>query len=477
MSAHQSLVEYPSDREMVFTRTVAAPRELVWTAWTDPEQVILWWGPKGFTNTTHQMEVKPGGTWRFTMHGPDGTDWPNLITYHVVQAPARLEYDHGDDAKPKWFHVVVDFVAEGAQTKIVTHMAFERAEDCENAKKYGIEGHKTSMERLDAHLPGMAANAGREIVLSRVFAAPRALVWQALTDPKHVMHWWGPRGFSTSTDQMDFRVGGSWVHTMIGPDGTKYPNKSVYKEIVPLERIVYSHGGGREDGRGVNFVSTWLLEDVGQNRTRLTIRHVFPSAEMREHVVREYGAVEGGRQTLARLAEHLPAMQGAPFVITREFNAPRDLVWKAWTERDLLMQWFGPKGFTMNAAQLDLRPGGMFHYRQQMPDGKEMWGRFVYRQITPPSRLIWINSFSDPAGGITRHPLSKDPWPLQLLTDVSFVENAGKTTVTVTWLPFEASAVEWQTFEAGRESMKMGWGGTMERFTAYLAKIASPASP
>ncbi|MEJ1972833.1 MAG: SRPBCC family protein [Lacunisphaera sp.] len=142
MSANKSLVEYPSGREMVFTRVLAAPRELVWAAWTDPEQVVLWWGPKGFTNTTHAMDVRPGGIWRFTMHGPDGTDWPNLITYHVVQAPARLEYDHGDEAKPKWFHVVVDFVAEGAQTKIVTHMSFERAEDCENAKKYGIEGQQ-----------------------------------------------------------------------------------------------------------------------------------------------------------------------------------------------------------------------------------------------------------------------------------------------------------------------------------------------
>jgi uncharacterized protein YndB with AHSA1/START domain len=119
----------------------------------------------------------------------------------------------------------------------------------------------------------------------------------------------------------------------------------------------------------------------------------------------------------------------------------------------------------------------MFHYCMQTPEGKEMWGRFIYREVTPPSRLVWINSFSDPAGGITRHPLSKDPWPLQLLTDVTFVEHAGKTTVTVNWLPFEATAAEWQTFDAGRESMKMGWGGTMDRLTAHLAPSASPVSP
>ena len=304
MSANKSVIEYPSDREMVFTRVVAAPRELVWSAWTDPEQVILWWGPKGFTNTTHQMEVKPGGIWRYTMHGPDGTDWPNLITYHVVQAPARLEYDHGDEAKPKWFHVVVDFVAEGAQTKIVTHMSFERAEDCENAKKYGIDGHNTSMARLDAQLVGMA-NVDRELVVSRVFAAPRELVWRAMTDPQHVTHWWGPRGFSTTTEQMDFRVGGVWKHVMRGPDGTKYPNQSTFKEIVPLERIVYTHDGRHEDGPGTTFIATWTFEPSGLNHTRLTIRQTYPTQEARDFTIKEFGALEGARQTFARLAEYL----------------------------------------------------------------------------------------------------------------------------------------------------------------------------
>ncbi len=471
MSAHKSLVEYPSDREMVFTRVVAAPRDLVWAAWTDPEQVIIWWGPKGFTNTTHQMEVKPGGTWRYTMHGPDGVDWPNLITYHVVKAPARLEYDHGDDAKPKWFHVVVDFVAEGARTKIVTHMSFDRAEDCENAKKYGVEGHSTSMDKLDAHLPTMV-NADREIVISRVFVAPRALVWQALTDPKHVGQWWGPRGFSTDTDKMDFRVGGSWAHTMIGPDGTRYPNKSVYKEIVPLERFVYSHGGGREDGHGVNFVSTWLLEDAGQNRTRLTIRHVFPSAEMRTQVVREFGAIEGGKQTLARLAEHLPAMQSRPFETVREFNAPRDLVWAAWTEEKHLKQWFGPKGLTMPQCKLDFRPGGTFHYCFRMPDGNEMWGKWTFREITPPRKIVLVTSFSDAQGGITRAPMSAT-WPLETLATTVLEERDGKTVVTLRWVAINATDEERRTFDSSHESMKQGWGGTMDQLAAYLAQVQS----
>jgi len=148
----------------------------------------------------------------------------------------------------------------------------------------------------------------REIVISRVFDAPRELVWQAWVDPQHVIHWWGPRGFSTTIKQMDFRVGGVWEHVMRGPDGANYPNKSTFTEIVPLERIVYLHGGGRENGPGASFTATWTFEEVAGGQTRLTGRLRFPTAEARDFVVREFGAIEGGRQTLERLGEYLPKL-------------------------------------------------------------------------------------------------------------------------------------------------------------------------
>jgi uncharacterized protein YndB with AHSA1/START domain len=157
--------------------------------------------------------------------------------------------------------------------------------------------------------PSPENTSDREIVISRDFDAPRELVWQAMTDPKHVVHWWGPRGFTTTIEQMDVRPGGVWKHVMRGPDGTNYPNKSIFKEVVKPERIVYSHGGGREGGKGAHFIAAWTFEELAPNKTRLTGRLVFPSAEDRDFVVKEYGAVEGGQQTLARLAEHLPKMQ------------------------------------------------------------------------------------------------------------------------------------------------------------------------
>jgi uncharacterized protein YndB with AHSA1/START domain len=148
--------------------------------------------------------------------------------------------------------------------------------------------------------------ADREIVISREFSAPRELVWEAMTNPKHVVNWWGPRGFTTTIEKMDFLIGGVWTHMMRGPDGVNYPNHSVFKEIVKPERIVFAHGGKREGGPGVSFVSTWSFEKLAADKTRVTIRMFFPSAAERDFVVKEFGAIEGGKQTLERLGEYLP---------------------------------------------------------------------------------------------------------------------------------------------------------------------------
>jgi len=160
----------------------------------------------------------------------------------------------------------------------------------------------------------------------------------------------------------------------------------------------------------------------------------------------------------------------APFVISRVFDAPRDKVWKAWTEVERLKQWWGPKGFVVTHCKVDLRPGGIMHYCLRTPDGNEMWGKFAYREIVKPERLVWINSFSDKEGGTTVHPMSPD-WPREMLTKVTFEEQGGKTKVTVQWTPVDASTeVERKTFEDGRGSMQQGWTGTFEQFEQYLAR-------
>jgi uncharacterized protein YndB with AHSA1/START domain len=146
--------------------------------------------------------------------------------------------------------------------------------------------------------------ADREIVISRTFDAPRELVWEAMVNPLHVARWWGPRGFTTTIEEMDVRPGGVWKHVMHGPDGVNYPNKSVFTEVVKPERIAFSHGGNREGGPGVRFEATWTFDAVTEGKTKVTIRMVFPSAADRDRVVGEFGAIEGGKQTLERLEEY-----------------------------------------------------------------------------------------------------------------------------------------------------------------------------
>jgi uncharacterized protein YndB with AHSA1/START domain len=159
----------------------------------------------------------------------------------------------------------------------------------------------------------------------------------------------------------------------------------------------------------------------------------------------------------------------SPFIIARTFDAPRARVWKAWTDRDQLKHWFGPKGFTMTAAELDFRPGGTFHYCLRSEDGKEMWGKFAYREIKAPERIGLVNSFSDEKGGLTRHPMAAT-WPLEMLSTTTLVDEGGKTKVTIEWSPLHPSEEERKTFEGAHDGMKQGWTGTFDQLADYLAK-------
>ena len=143
----------------------------------------------------------------------------------------------------------------------------------------------------------------RSIVGSRVFDAPRALVFSAWTDPKHLAQWWGPNGFTTTTHAYDFRPGGVWRFVMHGPDGRDYQNRVTYDEIAPPARIVYHHGGG-DDVEPVKFETTVTFEDIGKGQTRIVWHGTFPSAQERARVIKEYGADKGLVQTLARLDEY-----------------------------------------------------------------------------------------------------------------------------------------------------------------------------
>jgi uncharacterized protein YndB with AHSA1/START domain len=154
-------------------------------------------------------------------------------------------------------------------------------------------------------------------------------------------------------------------------------------------------------------------------------------------------------------------------VITRVFAAPRDLVYHALTELDGLRHWWGPRDCTWVSGTVDLRPGGTFHYCMRAPDGRDMWGKWVYREIVPPERLVFVSSFADEHGNTVRAPLSAH-WPLEIVNTLTLTEHEGQTVLTLRGGPLNATEEERATFDGSRQSVRQGFAGTWERLDDYL---------
>lgn len=139
-----------ADRELVVSRFFNAPRELVFKAFVDPLHIAEWWGPKGFTTTIHEMDVRPAGIWRFIMHGPDGTDYPNRITYVEITPPERLVYDHGDDKEndPGIFRAIITFENVNGKTKLTMRSVFATKAQRDEVAGYAVEGGEQTLNRL-----------------------------------------------------------------------------------------------------------------------------------------------------------------------------------------------------------------------------------------------------------------------------------------------------------------------------------------
>lgn len=156
-------------------------------------------------------------------------------------------------------------------------------------------------------------------------------------------------------------------------------------------------------------------------------------------------------------------------LLKRAFNAPRDLVFKVWTEPAHFGQWWGPKGFSLEVAKMDVRPGGMFLGCQRSPDGQHaMWGKFMYREVQAPEKLVWIQSFSDEKGNTVRAPFNPN-WPLEILTILTLEEEEGKTLLILQGGPLNASQEEQEAFDSMKRMVAQGFEGTFEQLAQYLA--------
>jgi uncharacterized protein YndB with AHSA1/START domain len=228
--------------ELYLERVYDAPLAAVWDAWNDPEQAAQWWGPRGFTITTHSKDLRVGGTWRYTMHGPDGTDYPNVTPYLEVEPLKKLVYDHGgSDDQPPLFRVTALFSAVNSnKTKLQMTMSFAMPEVATDIRKFIRQvGGNSTWDRLAEYL--CKESKGEEIfVINRTFAAPLEKVFDAWSMPESVAAWSPPTGFIMEFMRCEIRPGGTSFYSMSGQGGMKMYGRCEYLEIERPKRIVYT---------------------------------------------------------------------------------------------------------------------------------------------------------------------------------------------------------------------------------------------
>jgi uncharacterized protein YndB with AHSA1/START domain len=311
---NSSVAAEPAKQELVLTRIFDAPRSLVFKVWTDPKHLREWWGPHGFTNPVCEADARPGGAIRITMHAPEGVDYPMTGAFQEIVEPERLVFLSaaltGKNGEPLMEILnTVTFAEYGDKTKLTLHARVLWAKPEAAQALAGMEqGWSESLERLRDFLLSdlQGALTNREIIVRRMLDAPRDLVFEVWTDPKHVAQWWGPNGFSTTIKEMDVRPGGIWRLVLHGPDGRDYHNRIVFLEVVKPERLAYKH----DPEPGVEFSThqtTITFTELG-GKTLVTMRMLFFSAAERDRIVEKYGALEGAKQTLGKMAEHVAKM-------------------------------------------------------------------------------------------------------------------------------------------------------------------------
>ena len=230
-----------SAREIRITRVYDAPLAAVWAAWTDLEQVAQWWGPRGFTITTHSKELRAGGTWVYTMHGPDGRDWPNFTRYHEVVPESRLVYDHGAssaDAAPL-FRVVADFRDIDGRTELSIRMILATPEIAAQTRAFVKQvGGNSTWDRLGEYLEKKTSDA-EVFIINRTFDAPIETMWEMWTTPEHFAKWLPPVGFTMRFLRADIRAGGDSFYAMTNGSFTMY-GRAEYDVVERPDRIEYT---------------------------------------------------------------------------------------------------------------------------------------------------------------------------------------------------------------------------------------------
>ena len=270
-----------NSNEIKITRNYNAPVKLVWDAWTDPDQVAQWWGPRGFTITTHSKDLRPGGHWSYTMHGPDGVDYENKTFYHEVEKYSRLVYDHGgNDDRPPMFRVTVQFAEVNGKTKMDMTMALPTPEAAEETRKLIQKaGGNSTWDRLAEYLEKESSGKD-QFVINRTFNAPIDLMYRMWTNPDDFSKWLAPTGMTMKFLRSDIKPGGSTFYFMSNDAGLKMYGRAEYRKL-DRHRLEYTQQfcDENENMSRHPMAPTWPavmltvveLNEEGPDKTRVTV--------------------------------------------------------------------------------------------------------------------------------------------------------------------------------------------------------------
>lgn len=317
----------------------------------------------------------------------------------------------------------------------------------------------------------------KEIIVSCVFDAPKDLVWKMYTDPKLIPLWWGPKRLATKVEKMDVRPGGTWRFIQFDKDGRSYAFHGTYREVVPLECMIYTFSfegipPEHELFQTVKFEEykkpfrkndVIPLRSSETARTKVTETTVYKTIEDLEKML-NLGMKEGVIESMDRFGELLTSKE---LVIGRTFSAPRDLIWKMFTDPKLIPLWWGPKEFKVPYAEIDFRTGGKYLISMQSPDGKEFWSTGIYLDIIPPERLVMMDSFADEHGHevpSTYYGLERG-FPMEMLIKVELREDINNTKLTLKHSDISCISSK----DLG--NMKQGWNQSFDKLEEVLKNL------
>ena len=437
---------------LTVTRRFDASPEQVFDAWLNPHAARAWLFTKP-DSEIERCEIDPrvGGSFVFVDKRSSG----HVIhrgTYLEIDPPRRLQFRFWMDDQPDGVDLLsVEITPDGAGC--ILALTHELHPDWAAYEDYSRKAWEAMLAVLAGELGGAPGADDRETVITRLVDAPRTLVWHAWIDPNQLKHWWGPADFTNPRCEIDVQPGGAIRIDMRGPDGTVYPMNGVYHDVAPPERLVFTSAALDGEGAPLFHLRHAVAFAEQDGRTRVTVSTKVVA--LYSAIAADYlkGMEQGWTQSLERLDTFVTVGTDADrtLTLTRVIDAPRALVWRAWTNAEHLRQWFFPAGCTIMDPNFDVSEGGAYRcwYRGEDGAAHRLQGRFL--ELAEPERLVLTHGWEN-ADGVVENDTR---------VVVTLAEEGRRTRLTVHQATFDTVAT--------RDSHAEGWGQALDHLAAHLA--------